>query len=119
MKRQHLYWIIGIFLFLAVVAAFYLSFDLRMIGLWLLYGFFCLIGTCIFYPFFGIWIQNKYLKYTLSILTAGLIIFFVIMDKHQDVVRMREDVIYVHPKEKDIYDGSKNDPNLKPDTTKN
>lgn len=53
------------------------------------------------------------------IISALCIFIYSEIHKPPSIIRMKEDVLYIHPKSElqkdpnDIYDGSKNDPNLK------
>ena len=81
--------------------------------------------ACIIYAFAGIFTKNKLLKWIITICIAVAIIFIHYRIKNPRVVQLKENVLYILPKSKapvnpnDIYDGSKNDPNIeKHDTTK-
>jgi amino acid permease len=101
-------------------------------------------GSILLAVFFFFWCaifgrcKNRKKKILLTILGVALVIagyFYVpkgltiVMDRFSGVVHMKEDVLYVHPAPKpqepavwnadSIYDGGKNDPNLKRDTTNN
>ena len=55
------------------------------------------------------------------IFAAICVIFWYGMHRNTGIVRMDEDVLYIHPRSENhtvVYDGTKNDPNVKEDTTK-
>ena len=78
----------------------------------------------IIYSFSGIFYKKTCYKCILTAIIIALSIFAYLKYKEGPaVVQMKEDVLYIHPKSQtpandDVYNGSKNDPNLKQDTTK-
>jgi hypothetical protein len=79
---------------------------------------------CMAHAFAGAFTKTEWKKWIAVIfIVGGGFFWYYVSQKDTGVVKMKEDVMYIHPKSTltnpdDIYDGSENDPNLKQDTTK-
>ena len=127
--KTYIKWILaGLFVIITGIALN--SFILRILVRYGLYIFVFLAISLLFYYFFYDAILQKCkvcrkLKSFIfaTILTAFCIFIYIKIKEPPDNVKMKENVLYIHPKSQvhqtnpnDIYDGSKNDPNLKRDT---
>ena len=77
--------------------------------------------ACIFYAFAGAFTKKRWLKWLTTLCLIIACVFIRELTKRPTAVRMKEDVLYIHPKNtiksnNEIYNGSKDDPNLKQDT---
>jgi hypothetical protein len=101
------------------------SITIQIILWWFLTGLLVLSVICILWAFAGAFTKKKWAKAIITgVLTTVCLLWYIESRKPPSVIHMKEDVLYIHPKSKidkdpnDIYDGSKNDPNLKQDTIK-
>ena len=123
-NKNTIWWIIGLLIFFGIAAIVYFSFTIRMIGTWILIAFGLSTVATIIYSFTGAFCKKTSHKCILTAIIITLSIFGYLKYKEgPSVVQMKEDVLYIHPKSQtlsndEVYDGSKNDPNLKQDTTK-
>lgn len=123
-KKTTMWWIVGLLIFFGIAAVVYSSFTLRMIGHWamILFGMFS-VGVII-HSFSGVFCKKACYRW---LLTAVIMVMsvggYMWYKEGPKVVRMKEDVLYILPKSQtpsndEIFDGSKNDPNLKQDTVR-
>ena len=125
--KTYIKWILtGLFVVITGIALN--SFILRIL---VRYGLYMLVFLAIallnYYFFYDAILQKcKVCRKLKSLIGACIISSVCILGyvlTHPTTVQMKENVLYVHPVDKfqktndEIFDGSKNDPNLKPDTT--
>jgi len=108
-------WLLVLLLIILGTASVYLFSIRAILKYTLVIGISICIG-CIIYSFLSIFLKNKKLKYLIIILfLGGCLFWYYIEQKPSNIIYMQEDVLYIRPNNNDIYDGSKNDPNLHPD----
>lgn len=127
MKKSYFKWIF-VLVIVIILVIMYGSLLLRVFIMHAISALSFLGASLIIYFFFHDAILQKCKKYRklksliYACILSGLFIFaYNFAHRPPNVVRMKEDVLYIVPKSTiksndEIYDGSKNDPNFKQDT---